>query len=67
MIPCDFMTSELKLSALVATIDLIENGRKTQTEFMTTYVKQFSLKWKSKSQNLQTKEIINVLKREKPY
>ena len=31
------MTNELRHSALIATIDLIENSKNTQ-EFMTTYV-----------------------------
>ena len=61
------MTSDLRRSALVATINLIENSINTQEsidEILTTYVKQFSMKWKPKSQNFQTKEIINVFKTE---
>ena len=47
------MTSELMHSALIATIDLIENSRNTQ-EFMTTYVEM-----DVKIQKSQTKAITN--------
>ena len=53
MIPCNFMTSELRRSALIVTIDLIENSRNTR-KFMTTYVEM-----DVKIQKSQTKAITN--------